>query len=213
MRLIKTLSLGGFVAVAAMSFAGASPAMASTALCNTNTDPCESPYKSLHTTLTEGHVFKLHGTSPTLNILCLEVLAAGHVGALGEPQEAEVSELNFGGCGTNSGHSNCEIEVLETPLYYHIYFLVGLFKAHIEGLFALIIIDCEVPFIGHIECEYGGEGLAYEMKSAGGENGHGMLNAAGTELENVGGAELLCPDTMEIEEGLLEPLTDVYLST
>jgi len=214
MRLIKAFGLAAIAATAAMAFVGASPAMAtgSTALCNTNTNPCTSPYELLHMQLTAGHVGKLHGTNPTINILCLEVLAEGHVLALGNPQEIHLLELNFGGCGTNSGHSNCNIEALEIPVLIDV-LNEGSGLGSATGQNGVTLVDCEVPFIGHVVCEYTGEGLGFDVKSAGGENGHGMLNSAGTELENIGGPGFLCSDTSEIEEGLLEPLTDVYLSS
>ena len=234
MRLIKAFGLAAIAATAAMAFVGASPAMAtgSTALCHNDVIECpelsvhvikneqgeiieEIPLGQislLHMVLTAGHVGKLHGTNPTINILCLEVLAEGHVLELAQPQEIHLLELNFGGCGTNSGHSNCNIEALEIPVLIDV-LNEGSGLGSATGQNGVTLVDCEVPFIGHVVCEYTGEGLGFDVKSAGGENGHGMLNSAGTELENIGGPGFLCSDTSEIEEGLLEPLTDVYLSS
>ena len=214
MRLIKAFGLAAIAATAAMAFVGASSAMATgnTALCNTNSEPCNSAYELLHATLTAGHVFKLHGTSPTINILCLEVLAEGHVLALGNPQEVHLLELNFSGCGTNSAHDNCIKESLELPILGDV-LNEGGSLASLTLLNGVTLLICEVPFIGNIECEFAGAGLEFDAASAGGENGHGMVNSAGTQIENIGGPGSLCPDTSEIEEGLLEFLTDVYMSS
>jgi hypothetical protein len=211
------VGLAALTALAAMAIVGATSAMATeaTALCKVNQNPCEAAnlVTEQHMTLVGNGV--LHGLSPLFNVLCLSGLVLGEVLGLAAAgsggQQIHLSKLDFTLCGTNSTHTNCEIKQLVLPL------LVDVLKTAANlgtatGLNGETLIKCTIPLIGTIDCVYEGAGLGFDVKSAGGTDGHGMLNAEATPVNKTAGSGF-CSEESTITTGLLEPLTDTYLST
>jgi hypothetical protein len=236
------VGLVALTALAAMAFVGASSAVAKepTALCHQNEDPC--PALSIdekgvpHGRITELHMTLngigiLHGLSPLFNVLCLSGLALGEVLGLGgelvvegkkviDPQQVHLSKLDFTLCGTNATHTNCEIKALELPILVDV-LRTGASLGTATGLNGSTLVKCNIPLIGTIDCIYKGEGLGFDVKSAEaakkeGEKeipaNHGMLNAEATPVEKTAGSGF-CSEESTITQGLLEPLTDVYISS
>ena len=210
MKLFGTLILTGLVTLFAIAIGGASAASANqaTALCKANELPCAEAnhVKELHMTLV-GTGF-LHGLTPLFNVLCLSGLVLGEVLGLASAgtggQQTHLSKLDFTSCGTNSTHTNCEIKQLELPV------LVDVLKTAANlgtatGLNGETLVKCNIPFIGTIDCIYEGAGLGFDVKSAGGTDGHGMLNAEATPVNKTAGSGF-CSEESTITQGLLEPL-------
>jgi hypothetical protein len=231
------VGLAALTALAAMAIVGASSASAeATALCHDNAVPCKAeltvdvikdkegkvteeillgPVKELHMTLTAETVGILHGLEPLFNVLCLNALLLGEVLGLAAAgsggQQIHLSKLDFTNCGTNSTHTNCTIKALKLPVLVDVLKTgVGVGKA--TGLDGETLVNCNIPLIGEIDCVYKGEGLSFGVKSAGGTDGHGMLNAENTSVEKTAGSGF-CSKFSTITTGLLEPLTDVYISS
>lgn len=204
------VGLAALTMLAAMAIVGASSAMATgnTALCADESNPCENPVTSLHMELT--NIGILHGLSPLFNVLCLHGLALGEVLSLGNPQAVHLSKLDFTNCGTNSTHTNCTISSLELPVLVNVLNEGGgLGKATGEN--GETLVNCTIPLIGTIDCIYEGKGLSFDVKSAEAGN-HGMLNAEAVSVKKTAGSGF-CSAESTITQGLLEPLTDVYLSS
>lgn len=211
MKPLRSLIFAGFLGLLALMITTSSAAGA-TALCADVSNPCENPITSLHVILTAGTVGVLHGLSPLVNVLCLNALADGEVLGLGTPQEVHLSALNFTNCGTNATHSNCEIISLELRILVDILSAGGGIGSA-TGLNGETLVNCSIPLIGKIDCVYEGQAqLGYSVKSAGGTDGHGMLNAENTPLLKSTGSGF-CSAESTITSGLLEPLTDTYISS
>lgn len=214
MRLIKMSGVAMLAAIATMALVGASPAMAeNTALCKALESPCheESLVTAIHMELTEGTVWRLGTLEPELIVLCLKVLLQATVGELGSPQKLAVSELVFKECGTNKTHDNCTVEATQSM------FEADLLKTALNlGEFEFLEIDlwvrCTILKVPVIDCKYNLKGVPFHFAGFGGTNKHGMLREAPTVLEPLPGQKN-CPIFSEIFEGLLEPLTDVYVAT
>jgi hypothetical protein len=209
---MKMFGLAAIAAVAAMAFIGASSASANgpTALCKVATEPCPagSLIANVHLINTAGTVGILLGNGPELTILCLTILGQGTVGALGNPQIITTTALTFTNCGTNAAHNNCTITTTELPQLNLL--RTGAGVGTVTSVNGLTRVKCTIIF--EIDCTYTGAGLKFGVKSSGGTNGKGMLNAEGTPLENTAGS-FLCPETSEITTGLLEPLENTFIST
>jgi hypothetical protein len=235
MRLINMAGLAALAAVAAMAFVGVSSAMAEphkTALCHNAELVCPKTLtvdetgqklgqiKLIHMALTEGTVGKMHGSNPSIDILCLSTLAEGHVLGLAEGparQEIHLLSLTFGGCSSNGGHTNCTIASNASEGNPTLVSVLneGELLGKATALNGIVSVKCTILGIFKIDCEYEGAGLSFEVESAEHTegSGNGMLNAEATPLEKLAGGSL-CPETSEITEGLLEPLEKpVYLES
>ena len=217
MRSVRKLIFASFLALMVTAVPGAYTASANlpTALCKVNELPCAEgdQVKELHMTL--NGILISHGLSPLFNVLCLGGLVLGEALGLAAAgsggQQIHLSKLDFTACGTNATHTNCEIKPLVLPL------LVGILKREPGlGIWTYLngetLVKCSIPLIGTIDCIYKSEGLGFDVKSAGGTNGHGMLNAEATPIEKTSGSGF-CSEETTITTGLLEPLEDVYISS
>jgi len=215
-------SLAALAAVAAMAFMGASTAAASTntLLCKNHEQPCNNPVSLIHLVSVKdagGNYPRL--LNSTANILCLEVLAEGHVLGLGNPQEVHLLSLTASGCGTNSSHNNCTftmsaseesptlIDVLRESLNLG---KINLLKDN-EGKSPTLHVECTIFGFIEIECTWDLTGLEFNMEGAGhsGGAGNGMITAnksPGSLTEGTG----LCPETESLDF-LLEPLEPAYI--
>jgi hypothetical protein len=177
MKPVKILGVVAVAVVAATALVGASSAMASTALCKVNEDPCAEANLVTEVHYTAEKVL-IH--TSTMDYECSALLSAT-VSKLGEKtQTLEAQSLVYTNC--NQGCSRT-VKKLGT-------FTVERTEAEtakIDGTGFEIFVECSTQ----INCSYAFNGLTGTMLGAGltGDNGHITYNEA--TLERIGG--LFCP--------------------
>jgi hypothetical protein len=220
-RLIKMFGLAALAAVAAMAFVGATSAMAngSTALCKTHEEPCltvaqlealQELQEEMEETVTvpdppvDNHATSVHMVnegvgrllSSLATILCLNVLVQATPLGLGNPQSVHATAMEFTGCGTNANHTNCEVEVEESPLSNLL--KTGLDTGSLTATNGQSRVICENIFgFIDIDCKYNTTGILFAI-------GGGHLTANETPVTEVG-SKALCPKTSTLD-GLLKGL-------
>ena len=196
--------LAALAAVVAMAFVGASSASAAnTSLCKTTTEPCPEANQwkageTIHLASTE--TGKLLNSIAT--VLCLTVL--GNLKVLGASLANPLSmdgHFVYSGCGTNSTHTNCEVEETEEGR-----FNVNATGAHTgtaTGENGKAHVHCTkvLGFIT-IDCTYVAAGLTAELSGL--EPSHVTLTKQPVNLLEGSG---LCPEESKVD-ALLTPLAE-----
>jgi hypothetical protein len=202
MRLIEMFGLAAVAAVAAMAFIGATSASAlNTQLCTSHSNlTCSSGASSVSMNNEHDGVFTL--LNNLINILCLDVSYSADILGLANPQLIHVSTASYTGCGTTSAHTNCEVVVLELPLFH--LNKTGLDTGDMLGLSGKFHALCEnVDIFGtDIECEYDFTGLTFSV-------GAQHLTAFETPVTEIG-SDFLCPNNPTLD-GLLHTTANRYI--
>jgi hypothetical protein len=205
MRLIKMFGLAALAAVAAMAFIGATSASAEkpTLLCNTHPSLlCPEANKATSVGMNNAHDGVGRLLSSLATVLCLNVSGTGTPLTLQVLQLIHILSLEFTGCGTNSSHTNCEVEVTELPLADLL--KTGLDQGKLIGLSGKTFLSCvDINVFGtDIECEYDATGLTFTV-------GAQHLTAFETPVTEIG-SDFLCPNEPTLD-GLLHTTSDVYV--
>lgn len=194
MKPVKTLGLAAIAAMAVVALVGISPAMASTALCKVDEDPCKAANQvnKLHLVAEDMEVH-----TPPMDYVC-DALLTLEVGELGEQQALTGQSLSYTSC--NKG---CTREVES----------VGGFslertseeEAVLEGEGFEVHVVCG----GVINCFYAFNGLTGYVRGALlSENGH--ITYLEATLEKVKG--FLCPE-FGLLSALYEALEPFYIES
>jgi hypothetical protein len=177
MKPVKTLGLAALAVVAVTALIGASSAMASTALCKVNEDPCAGANLTTEVHYTAEKIL-IHTSA--MDYECSALLSAA-VPKLGEKtQTLEAKSLVYSSCNqgcirTVNKLGTFTVERTESE------------KAKITGSGFEIHVECG----SFINCSYAFNELTGTLLGAGltGDNGHITYNEA--TLERIGG--LVCP--------------------
>ena len=213
MRLIKTLSLAAFAALAAMAFVGVSSASAQeheVVICNKNEPLCANgQLKPAGASLTL--LGKLEKLDPppgeevhavllgNVNELCAESHAKGTITS-SIPLHGEITELTFKNCTPCS-----EVTVLNLPYLVSVLHLIGagkhLWLAHvtptIKGPIRVHFKGC--PF--GVTCEFGSSNILLDLENT--AEGLPLILTLKPILERTGGSAFFCGNTGEWDANYL----------
>jgi len=216
---MKMFGLAAIAAVAAMAFVGAGTASAEgIAICKKNELPCPvaEQVSLIHATLEAGTVGSLLTSVST--ILCLEVLAEGHVeGALLQATTLNAIILvTFNKCGPNIAHNLCSAIKTVGPDGLATLTKTAANLGSIKGTIgAPGTVNVRCTIIGFpINCDYSGANLTFPVEGAGhtAGAGNGRLTANNTpaELTETLNGEF-CPEKSKLDAKLIS-LSAIFIT-